>query len=68
MPKGKSYNFTFINEVKSFITRPRPVQICKTRRLRDFRHSLFPGAAKDRKVTAQRDGGKSWGEGRAAGR
>jgi sulfane dehydrogenase subunit SoxC len=62
MPKGKSYNFTFINEVKSFITRPSPGLDLKQPGLYELSGIAYSGRGKITKVMVSADGGKSWAE------
>jgi sulfane dehydrogenase subunit SoxC len=62
MPKGKSYNFTFINEVKSFITRPSPGINLKEPGIYEISGIAYSGRGKIAKVMVSADGGKSWGE------
>jgi sulfane dehydrogenase subunit SoxC len=62
MPKGKSYNFTFVNEVKSFITRPSPGIDLKQPGIYEISGLAFSGRGKIAKVMVSADGGKSWGE------
>jgi sulfane dehydrogenase subunit SoxC len=62
MPKGKSYNFTFINEVKSFITRPSPGLNLKEPGIHEISGIAYSGRGKIAKVMVSADGGKSWGE------
>jgi sulfane dehydrogenase subunit SoxC len=62
MPKGKSYNFTFINEVKSFITRPSPGINMKEPGIYEISGIAYSGRGKIAKVMVSADGGKSWGE------
>ncbi len=62
MPKGKSYNFTFINEVKSFITRPSPGLNLKEPGIYEISGIAYSGRGKIAKVMVSADGGKSWGE------
>jgi len=62
MPKGKSYNFTFINEVKSFITRPSPGLDLKQPGIYELSGIAYSGRGKITKVMVSADGGKSWAE------
>jgi sulfane dehydrogenase subunit SoxC len=62
MPKGKSYNLTFLNEVKSFITRPSPGQDVKMPGYYEISGIAYSGKGKITKVMVSADGGKSWGE------
>jgi len=62
MPKGKSYNFTFINDVKSFITRPSPGLNLKEPGMYEISGIAYSGRGKITRVMVSADGGKSWGE------
>jgi sulfane dehydrogenase subunit SoxC len=62
MPKGKSYNFDFLNEVKSFITRPSPGLDVKQPGFYEISGIAYSGKGKISKVMVSADGGKSWGE------
>jgi sulfane dehydrogenase subunit SoxC len=62
MPKGKSYNFDFLNEVKSFITRPSPGLDLKQPGFYEISGIAYSGKGKITKVMVSADGGKSWGE------
>jgi sulfane dehydrogenase subunit SoxC len=62
MPKGKSYNFDFLNEVKSFITRPSPGLDMKRPGFYEISGIAYSGRGKITKVMVSADGGKSWGE------
>jgi len=62
MPKGKSYNFDFLNEVKSFITRPSPGLDLKQPGFYEISGIAYSGKGKISKVMVSADGGKSWGE------
>lgn len=62
VPKGKTYNFTFINEVKSFITRPSPGLNLKEPGMYEISGIAYSGRGKISKVMVSADGGRSWGE------
>jgi sulfane dehydrogenase subunit SoxC len=62
MPKGKSYQFTFINEVKSFITRPSPGLDLKQPGIYEISGVAYSGRGKIAKVMVSADGGRSWAE------
>jgi len=62
MPSGKSYNFNFLNEVKSFITRPSPGQELKQPGYYEISGIAYSGKGKITKVMVSADGGRSWGE------
>jgi sulfane dehydrogenase subunit SoxC len=59
---GKSYNFTFLNEVKSFITRPSPGQDLKQPGVYEISGIAYSGRGKITKVTVSADGGRSWAD------
>ena len=59
---GKSFNFTFINEVKSFITRPSPGLDLKQPGIYEISGIAYSGRGKITKVMVSADGGKSWAE------
>jgi sulfane dehydrogenase subunit SoxC len=60
--KGKAYQFTFLNEVKSFITRPSPGQDLKQPGIYELSGIAYSGRGKITKVMISADGGKSWAE------
>lgn len=62
MPRGKSYNFDFLNEIKSFITRPSPGRDLKQPGIYEISGIAYSGKGKITKVMVSADGGKSWGE------
>jgi len=62
MPKGKSYNFDFVNEVKSFITRPSPGQDIKLPGFYEISGIAYSGKGKIIRVMVSADGGRSWAE------
>ena len=62
MPKGKSYQFTFLNEVKSFITRPSHGQELRQPGPYEISGVAYSGRGKITKVLVSADGGRSWGE------
>jgi sulfane dehydrogenase subunit SoxC len=62
MPKGKSYNFDFLNEVKSYITRPSPGLDLKQPGIYEISGIAYSGKGKIIKVVVSADGGKSWGD------
>lgn len=62
MPRGKSYNFDFLNEVKSYITRPSPGVDLKQPGFYEISGIAYSGKGKIARVMVSADGGKSWGE------
>jgi sulfane dehydrogenase subunit SoxC len=62
MPKGKSYNFDFLNEVKSFITRPSHGHALAQQGIYEISGIAYSGKGKIAKVMVSADGGKSWAE------
>jgi sulfane dehydrogenase subunit SoxC len=62
MPKGKAYQFTFLNEVKSFITRPSPGQDLKQPGIYEISGIAYSGRGKIAKVMVSADGGRSWAD------
>ncbi|HET7084621.1 MAG TPA: sulfite dehydrogenase [Rhizomicrobium sp.] len=62
MPNGKSYNFDFLNEVKSFITRPSHGHELKQPGIYEISGIAYSGRGKIAKVMVSADGGKSWAE------
>ncbi len=62
MPRGKSYNFDFLNEVKSFITRPSPGQNLKQAGFYEISGIAYSGKGKIIKVMVSADGSRSWAE------
>ena len=60
--KGKAYQFTFINEVKSFITRPSPGLDLKQPGIYEISGIAYSGRGQITKVMVSADGGKSWAE------
>jgi sulfane dehydrogenase subunit SoxC len=62
LPNGKAYNFMFVNEVKSFITKPSPGMDLKEPSLYQISGLAYSGTGKITKVMVSADGGQSWGE------
>jgi sulfane dehydrogenase subunit SoxC len=56
MPRGKSYNFDFLNEVKSFITRPSPGLDLKQPGFYEISGIAYSGKGKITKVMVSADG------------
>jgi sulfane dehydrogenase subunit SoxC len=61
-PGGKSYNFNFLNEVKSYITRPSHGHELKQPGIYEISGIAYSGKGKIAKVMISADGGKSWAE------
>ena len=62
MPNGKAYQFTFFNEVKSFITRPSPGHELKQPGIYEISGIAYSGRGKITKVMVSADGGRSWAD------
>jgi sulfane dehydrogenase subunit SoxC len=60
LPNEKAYRFYFINEVKSFITRPSFGQSLKDKGYYEISGIAFSGNGRIAKVLVSADGGKSW--------
>jgi sulfane dehydrogenase subunit SoxC len=62
LPNGKAYQFYFINEVKSFITKPSPGVDVKQPGVYEISGIAYSGKGKITKVMVSADGGQSWGD------
>jgi sulfane dehydrogenase subunit SoxC len=62
LPSGKAYNFYFVNEVKSFITKPSPGVNLQQPGLYEISGIAYSGKGRISKVLVSADGGQSWGE------
>ena len=62
LPNGKAYQFYFINEVKSFITKPSPGVDLKQPGLYEISGIAYSGKGKITNVMVSADGGQSWGK------
>jgi sulfane dehydrogenase subunit SoxC len=62
LPDGKAYRFYFVNEVKSFITRPSFGMSLKAPGYYEISGIAYSGSGTISKVLVSADGGKSWGE------
>jgi sulfane dehydrogenase subunit SoxC len=62
LPNGKAYRFYFIQEVKSFITRPSVGMEMKGQGFYEISGIAYSGAGRIAKVMVSADGGKSWAE------
>jgi len=62
LPSGKAYQFYFVNEVKSFITKPSPGLSLQQPGFYEISGLAYSGKGRISKVLASADGGQSWGE------
>jgi sulfane dehydrogenase subunit SoxC len=62
LPNGKAYRFYFVNEVKSFITRPSFGYAMQGRGFYEISGIAYSGNGRITKVQVSADGGKSWAE------
>jgi sulfane dehydrogenase subunit SoxC len=62
LPSGKAYQFYFVNEVKSFITKPSPGLSLQQPGLYEISGLAYSGKGRVAKVLVSADGGQSWGE------
>src|SRR5579864_7766716 len=62
LPDGKAYRFYFLQEVKSFISRPSPGLTLKEPGIYEITGVAYSGTGRIAKVMVSADGGKSWGE------
>ena len=62
LPNGQAYQFYFVNEVKSFITKPSPGVGLKEPGLYEISGLAYSGKGRITKVMVSADGGQSWGE------
>jgi sulfane dehydrogenase subunit SoxC len=62
LPNGKSYRFYFLQEVKSFISRPSPGLTLKEPGIYEITGVAYSGTGRIAKVMVSADGGKSWGQ------
>jgi sulfane dehydrogenase subunit SoxC len=62
LPDGKSFQFYFIQEVKSFITNPSPGMGLKAPGYVEISGVAYSGTGRIAKVMVSADGGASWGE------
>jgi sulfane dehydrogenase subunit SoxC len=61
-PNGKPYQFLFINEVKSFITRPSPGRKLDQPGLYEISGVAYSGKGRISRVQVSADGGMSWAD------
>ena len=62
LPDGMSYQFNFLQEVKSFITHPSPGMDLKGPGLYEISGIAYSGNGRIAKVMISADGGKSWAQ------
>jgi sulfane dehydrogenase subunit SoxC len=62
LPDEKAYQFFFLSEVKSFITKPSPGLSLQQPGLYEISGLAYSGRGKINKVQVSADGGKSWAE------
>src|SRR5271170_7895112 len=62
LPSGKAYQFYFVNEVKSFITRPSPGRSLQRPGSYEISGLAYSGQGRISKVLVSADGGQSWAE------
>ena len=62
LPDGKSFQFYFIQEVKSFITNPSPGMGLRATGYMEISGVAYSGTGRIAKVMVSADGGTSWGE------
>src|SRR5438105_489292 len=62
LPNGKAYRFYFVQEVKSFITRPSVGMEMKGQGFYEISGIAYSGAGRIAKMMVSADGGKSWAE------
>jgi sulfane dehydrogenase subunit SoxC len=62
LPSGEAYQFYFLQEVKSFITKPSPGATLKQPGLYEISGVAYSGTGRIAKVMVSADGGQSWAE------
>jgi sulfane dehydrogenase subunit SoxC len=62
LPDGKAYRFYFLQEVKSFITRPSPGVSLKEPGIYEITGVAYSGTGRIAKVMVSADGGQSWAQ------
>ncbi len=62
LPDGKAYRFYFLQEVKSFITKPSHGQALKGPGLYEISGIAYSGTGRIEKVMVSADGGQSWAQ------
>jgi len=62
LPDGKAYRFYFLQEVKSFITRPSPGVSLKEPGIYEITGIAYSGTGRIAKVMVSADGGQSWAQ------
>ena len=62
LPDGKAYRFYFLQEVKSFISRPSPGLTLKEPGIYEITGVAYSGTGRIAKVMVSADGGQSWAQ------
>jgi sulfane dehydrogenase subunit SoxC len=62
LPDGKAYRFYFLQEVKSFISRPSPGMSLKEPGIYEITGIAYSGTGRIAKVMVSADGGQSWAQ------
>jgi sulfane dehydrogenase subunit SoxC len=62
LPNGKAYRFYFLQEVKSFISRPSPGMSLKEPGIYEITGVAYSGTGRISKVMVSADGGASWAQ------
>ena len=62
LPDGKAYRFYFLQEVKSFISRPSPGTTLKEPGIYEITGVAYSGTGRIAKVMVSADGGQSWAQ------
>ena len=62
LPDGKAYRFYFLQEVKSFISRPSPGLTLKEPGIYEITGVAYSGTGRIAKVMVSADGGRSWAQ------
>jgi sulfane dehydrogenase subunit SoxC len=62
LPDGKAYRFYFLQEVKSFISRPSPGVTLKEPGIYEITGIAYSGTGRIAKVMVSADGGQSWAQ------
>ena len=60
LPDGKSYQFYFVNDVKSFITHPSPGYAMRGPGFYEISGLAYSGAGRIARVTVSADSGRTW--------
>ena len=62
LPSGEAYQFYFLQEVKSFITKPSPGAMLKQPGLYEISGIAYSGTGRIAKIMVSADGGQSWAD------